>query len=373
MSYMQRPSQYQSQPPFQIPIQQHNFQPQQPPPAQQTSSSGMSLEDIVKSLATSTHVFQQKTKASIKTLEQQMAQLSTSVSKIESQGKLPPQTEKNPKHNVCAITLKSGEEELRSGEKEIVAEKDGKKTEVSKPLKNEVKFYPPPPFPERLRGTRKEREEQEIMETFQKIEVNIPLLESIKQVPRYAKFLKQLCTSKKKLKGTETVNVSENISAVLQKRLPPKCKDPGVFTVPYMEDDDKPNSSSILLGRPFLKTSRTKIDVYNGTLSMEFDGEVINFNIDDAIRYPSDVSSLNYIDVVEPLIDKGFELSNNDASVLVLNKSTDEVTSKERIEKFKLGEELTEIDKQNKERPKAQKLKLPIVGQRLLPFMVAPG
>ncbi|XP_076899237.1 uncharacterized protein LOC143553059 [Bidens hawaiensis] len=217
-----------------MPIQQPNFQPQQLSPVQQqASSSGMSLEDIVKSLATSTHTFQQKTEASIKNLEQQRAQLSSSVSKIESQGKLPPQTEKNPKHNVCAIILKSGEEELKSGEEEVVIEeKVNKKDEASKPVKSEAKFYPPPPFPERLQGTRKEREEQKIMETFRKVEVNITLLDAIKQVPRYAKFLKQLCTSKKKLKGTETVKVSENISAVLQKRLPPKCKDPGVFIVP---------------------------------------------------------------------------------------------------------------------------------------------
>ncbi|KAF7844495.1 uncharacterized protein G2W53_001400 [Senna tora] len=43
-------------------------------------------------------------------LEQQMSQIATSVSKLESQGKLPSQTETNPKHNVCAITLRSGKE-----------------------------------------------------------------------------------------------------------------------------------------------------------------------------------------------------------------------------------------------------------------------
>jgi len=31
----------------------------------------------------------------------------------------------------------------------------------------------------------------------------------------------------------------------------------------------------ILLGRPFLKTSRTKIDMHAETLTMEFDGENI--------------------------------------------------------------------------------------------------
>ncbi|XP_076954249.1 uncharacterized protein LOC143628580 [Bidens hawaiensis] len=207
------------------------------------------------------------------------------------------------------------------------------------------------------------------METFRKVEVNIPLLDAIKQVPRYAKFLKELCTSKKKLKGNETVKVNENVSTILQKRLPPKCKDPcfhysltvekdrgshsiladksmvhpkGVledilvqvnelvlpvdFYVLDMEDGDTSDSSSIL-----------------GTLSMEFDGEIINFNIYDAMRYPSDVSSVNWLDVIDPLTDDYFELSNHDTLALILNKSLDEATTKELAEKFKLEDELIEL------------------------------
>jgi len=52
-------------------------------------------------------------------------------------------------------------------------------------------------------------------------------------VPHYAKFLKQLCASKQKLKGNEKVSVRENMSIVFQKKLSPKCKDPGVFSIPY--------------------------------------------------------------------------------------------------------------------------------------------
>ena len=40
-----------------------------------------------------------------------------------------------------------------------------------------------------------------------------------------------------------------------------------------------------------MKTTRTKIDVYNGTLTIEFDGEVVRFNIFEAMRYPSDIHS----------------------------------------------------------------------------------
>ena len=62
--------------------------------------------------------------------------------------------------------------------------------------------------------------------------MNIPLLDAIKQVPRYAKFLKELCTNKRKLKENEIMSVGENVSTVLQRKLPPKCKDPGSFTIP---------------------------------------------------------------------------------------------------------------------------------------------
>lgn len=70
----------------------------------------MSLEDIVKSLATCTQAFQNETKSSIKNLEQQVSKLANSISKLEAQiqGKFPSHTEKNPKHNACVVTLRSG-------------------------------------------------------------------------------------------------------------------------------------------------------------------------------------------------------------------------------------------------------------------------
>ena len=57
----------------------------------------------------------------------------------------------------------------------------------------------------------------------------------------------------------------------------------------------------ILLGRPFLKTARTKINVHEGTLTMEFDGEVIKFNIFDSMRVPTDVNYAYALDVIDEL------------------------------------------------------------------------
>ncbi|CAN6560268.1 unnamed protein product [Malus baccata var. baccata] len=83
------------------------------------------------------------------------------------------------------------------------------------------------PFPNRFKQTKKEEDEKDILETFRKVQVNIPLLDAIKQAPRYAKFLKELCTPRKRISTKEVVKVSENVSAILQRKLPPKWKDPG--------------------------------------------------------------------------------------------------------------------------------------------------
>ncbi|KAM1162696.1 hypothetical protein ACFX13_001736 [Malus domestica] len=60
------------------------------------------------------------------------------------------------------------------------------------------------------------------------------------------------------------------------------------FYVLEMDESDHSPTLPILLGRPFMKTACTKIDVFNETLTMEFDGEVINFNLSDSIKYPNE-------------------------------------------------------------------------------------
>jgi len=82
--------------------------------------------------------------------------------------------------------------------------------------------------------SKKEDKEKEILEVFKKVELNIPLLDAIKQISKYAKFLKELCTTKRafKLKGHEMVSMGEVVSAIVQKNMPLKQKDPDVFTIP---------------------------------------------------------------------------------------------------------------------------------------------
>lgn len=82
----------------------------------------MSVEDIVKSLATSTQQFKKETRTSISNLEAQMGDIVTSISKLESRGKLPSQTEKNP--NVKVVTLRSGKQAGESASKKKPREEE---------------------------------------------------------------------------------------------------------------------------------------------------------------------------------------------------------------------------------------------------------
>ncbi|KAL0367467.1 UNVERIFIED_CONTAM: hypothetical protein Sradi_3636800 [Sesamum radiatum] len=110
----------------------------------------------------------------------------------------------------------------------------------------------------------------------------------------------------------------------IELEIPPnKSKSPikSTMTLLRYEEDNSPNSTSILLGRPFLKTARTKIDVHNGTLTMEFDGEVIRFNIYESMRYPSDVPTVLFLDVIDPLVQEFSAYISEDQTKLALEKN----------------------------------------------------
>ena len=78
---------------------------------------------------------------------------------------------------------------------------------------------------------KKEGQFKKFMELFSQLQVNIPFREALDQMV-YAKFMKELLTGRRKPKDDENIELSENCSAILQRKLPPKMKDLGVFTIP---------------------------------------------------------------------------------------------------------------------------------------------
>ena len=183
-------------------------------------------------------------------------------------------------------------------------------------------------------------------------------------MPNYAKFLKDILNSKKKIAEEGIVNLTTTCSAVIQRSLPAKMKDPRSFTIPYsigkyefkkalcdlgasinlmplsvvrrlslgeltpttitlqmadrsmaqpegvledvlvkvgkfifpvdfvvmkMEED---NQVPLLLGRPFLATRATLIDVQKGEMTLRVGNEAVHFNLDKSLTQ-SDVDAEN--------------------------------------------------------------------------------
>ncbi|RDY10316.1 hypothetical protein CR513_05184, partial [Mucuna pruriens] len=86
------------------------------------------------------------------------------------------------------------------------------------------------------------------------------------------------------------------------------------FYVLDMEDETSKKESTLNLGRPFLMTARTKIDVHVGTLLMEF-GDTL---------HPTEDHFLFSIDVIEELVEEYCQASSSSGDMEALAGSTNE-------------------------------------------------
>ncbi|KAL0296007.1 UNVERIFIED_CONTAM: hypothetical protein Sradi_6652800 [Sesamum radiatum] len=263
-----------------------------PPPS--NPKQGTHLEDMMKSLISNTQQIQQNTQqqiqqlqqsvqTSIQNLESQMSQLASSVSKLESQGKLPSQTVINPKQNASAIVLRSGKElqqhldengterghaQKKKPEKEVEIpqdQDDETKEDNPKVLVTRPHFRKGSPNPKRM------KKQKRSLKLFARAMCDLGA--SINVMP--LTIFESLHVGPLKETGVVIQLADRSVvypEGVLEDVLVQvnELVFPADFYVLYMREDNSPNSTSILLGRPFLKTSRTKIDVHAGTLTMEF-------------------------------------------------------------------------------------------------------
>ena len=94
-----------------------------------------------------------------------------------------------------------------------------------------MKNSTPLPFPRALKAKKKAINQAEVLEVLRKVKVNIPLLGMIKQVPTYAKILKDLCIVKRGLNVEKKAFLTEKVNAIIQCKTPVKYKDPGCTTI----------------------------------------------------------------------------------------------------------------------------------------------
>ncbi|XP_042031610.1 uncharacterized protein LOC121778345 [Salvia splendens] len=235
----------------------------QPPPGF-TVSQGMitesqkkSLEDILSAFMIQSHKNMEHTTRRLekvendvhgmtvhmKGLETQMSQIAQAVSRQHKPGQFPGQPNVNPK-DCKAIYLRSGtnyESPMPEVEaKEVPEEKEEEEIEAESPLiQSEVKpeaIAPPTPkelkipFPQVVQKKKLDEKLVKFLEIFKRVHLNIPLIEALQQMPGYLKFLKEIISKKKRLVDYETVNLTENCSAIIQQKMSAKMKDPEAST-----------------------------------------------------------------------------------------------------------------------------------------------
>ena len=114
--------------------------------------------------------------------------------------------------------------------------------------KYEFTHIPPAPYPHRLRAPKKMNNYSEIYELFKQVKLNIPLLDAIKQIPSYAKFMKDLCTVKRKLGVNKEAFMTEQSTSLIRNNLSPKYKDPGSPTISIVVGNSKLGHALVDLG-----------------------------------------------------------------------------------------------------------------------------
>ena len=117
----------------------------------------------------------------------------------------------------AVITLRSGKKVEQSMLKPLDEAKEWQDEEPERIVieEDKMKKSMPLPFPQALRGKKRVNNPIEILEVLRQVKVNTPLLDMIKLVPTYAKFLKDLCTVKRGLNVDKKAFLTEQVSSII--------------------------------------------------------------------------------------------------------------------------------------------------------------
>ncbi|XP_041995764.1 uncharacterized protein LOC121745890 [Salvia splendens] len=189
----------------------------------------------------------------LKNIDTHISEISQTVSTITQPGKFPSNTIINPK-DCKAVQLRSGKsyDGPAMPSEDRVTEKGPEEEELVEEVETEIPVQ------------RKKTDAQfsRFLDIFRKVQINIPLVEALQQMPSYAKFLKDVVSNKRRWMEYETMadrtvsypkGIVEDILVKVGEFI-----FPADFVVLDMEEY---RHVPLLLGKPFLATGRALIDV----------------------------------------------------------------------------------------------------------------
>ncbi|XP_070007238.1 uncharacterized protein [Nicotiana sylvestris] len=179
------------------------------------------------------------------------------------------------------------------------------------------------------------------MEMLRQIQLNIPLMDALREMPDYAKMMKDLMSRKFDFQNLSTVTLTQTCSVVVTKPMAQKMSDPSSFTIlctigsyafakalydlgasinfmplvvytklgigrarptlmllKLADHEEIP----IILGRSFLATGRALIDCETRELKMRLNDEEVIFNVQQSMRRPSEYANSSLVEAVDVIL-----------------------------------------------------------------------
>nr|XP_016511328.1 PREDICTED: uncharacterized protein LOC107828486 [Nicotiana tabacum] len=187
--------------------QQHQQQLAYQPPNQQHDSNMVEIESMLQPLIGTNGKMQNKLAthdSAIKGIETQLGQLSMDFNN-RPQGTLPADPNVNPKeqnpNQLMAVSLRNG--------RDFDREQEVAQTTPTTPVTLEA---------------------DGLAELTEVIQLNIPLMDALREMPGYAKMMKDLMSSKFDFQDLSTIMLTQTCNAVVTRPMAQKVSDPAIYT-----------------------------------------------------------------------------------------------------------------------------------------------
>ncbi|XP_012453395.1 uncharacterized protein LOC105775424 [Gossypium raimondii] len=157
------------------------------------------------------------------------------------------------------------------------------------------------------------------LNVLKQLHINIPLVEALEKMLNFEKFMKDISSKKRRLGEFETVAPTEGCTTMLTDKLPLKLKDEArswksktyydYVATECKADQDVP----IILGRPFLATGKTLIDVQNGELTMRVNDQQVTFTIFNSLKCADVNDECHAIGLIETALEEFTRFSHKNS------------------------------------------------------------
>ncbi|XP_070032133.1 uncharacterized protein [Nicotiana tomentosiformis] len=242
----------------------------------------------------------------LRNMEMQVGKIATILSE-RVLGTLPADTEKNPKEIVNVVTLRSGQvlKDPIQIQKEVILEKESGeqlKNDVDKkkkgPMKTKKKKYEEKsrrekpeksehmsalPFPQKLCREMLGKQFERFLDVLKQVHVNLPFIEVLSQMPAYAKKLEkeieEIRSAPISLQLADQMTIT--LEGIVEDML--VWVDKFVFPVDFIVVNMEENKEvSLIIGRPFLATGKSILDIHERKLTLIVGEETLNFEMNVA-------------------------------------------------------------------------------------------